>query len=181
MIFLRKRCVHVGLLPSARAVVPGGHVHRHHSQPEVATSGSLARELSLREGASRSVHAGRFIKATAGADGRLGIVALLDGARVSGKRSAEPGFEIVRSLPHGHVAAGASASSVRLRPNVAGAHRRREARVQSDRSADHSTDHRTGIEAGLPPRVGAGDGSSSLALWSVHQCRRARTTPRSIG
>jgi hypothetical protein len=34
-----------------------------------------------------------------------GIVALLDGAKVSGKRSAEPGFEIVRSLPHGHVAA----------------------------------------------------------------------------
>ena len=34
-----------------------------------------------------------------------GIVALLDGAKVSGKRSAEPGFDIVRSLPHGHVAA----------------------------------------------------------------------------
>src|SRR4029077_14341484 len=34
-----------------------------------------------------------------------GIVALLDGAKVAGKRSAEPGFEIVRSLPHGHVAA----------------------------------------------------------------------------
>ena len=34
-----------------------------------------------------------------------GIVALLDGAKVSGKRTAEPGFEIVRSLPHGHVAA----------------------------------------------------------------------------
>src|SRR4051794_18820189 len=33
------------------------------------------------------------------------IVALLDGGKVSGKRSAEPGFEIVRSLPHGHVAA----------------------------------------------------------------------------
>jgi len=33
-----------------------------------------------------------------------GIVALLDGAKVAGKRSAEPGFEIVRSLPHGHVA-----------------------------------------------------------------------------
>src|SRR4051812_37734366 len=34
-----------------------------------------------------------------------GIVGLLDGAKVSGKRSAEPGFEIVRGLPHGHVAA----------------------------------------------------------------------------
>jgi hypothetical protein len=31
--------------------------------------------------------------------------ALLDGGKVSGKRTAEPGFEIVRSLPHGHVAA----------------------------------------------------------------------------
>jgi len=34
-----------------------------------------------------------------------GIAALLDGGKVSGKRAAEPGFEIVRSLPHGHVAA----------------------------------------------------------------------------
>ena len=34
-----------------------------------------------------------------------GIVALLDGGKVSGKHEAEPGFEIVRSLPHGHVAA----------------------------------------------------------------------------
>ena len=34
-----------------------------------------------------------------------GIGALLDGGKVSGKRAAEPGFEIVRSLPHGHVAA----------------------------------------------------------------------------
>jgi len=34
-----------------------------------------------------------------------GIVALLDGGKVSGKREAEPGLEIVRSLPHGHVAA----------------------------------------------------------------------------
>src|SRR5207342_2481773 len=33
------------------------------------------------------------------------IAALLDGGKVSGKRAAEPGFEIVRSLPHGHVAA----------------------------------------------------------------------------
>ena len=28
-----------------------------------------------------------------------GIAALLDGGKVSGKRAAEPGFEIVRSLP----------------------------------------------------------------------------------
>jgi transposase len=34
-----------------------------------------------------------------------GIGALLDGGKVSGKRTAELGFEIVRSLPHGHVAA----------------------------------------------------------------------------
>src|SRR5487761_1398409 len=34
-----------------------------------------------------------------------GIAALLDGGKVSGKRAAEPDFEIVRSLPHGHVAA----------------------------------------------------------------------------
>jgi len=34
-----------------------------------------------------------------------GIAALLDGGKVAGKRAAEPGFEIVRSLPHGHVAA----------------------------------------------------------------------------
>src|SRR5436309_2730161 len=34
-----------------------------------------------------------------------GIVALLEGAKARDKRSAEPGFEIVRSLPHGHVAA----------------------------------------------------------------------------
>ena len=34
-----------------------------------------------------------------------GIAALLDGGKISGKRAAEPGFEIVRSLPHGHVAA----------------------------------------------------------------------------
>ena len=34
-----------------------------------------------------------------------GIVALLDGAKAHNKRSAEPDFEIVRSLPHGHVAA----------------------------------------------------------------------------
>ena len=34
-----------------------------------------------------------------------GIVALLDGGKVSGKREAEAGFDIVRSLPHGHVAA----------------------------------------------------------------------------
>jgi transposase len=34
-----------------------------------------------------------------------GIEALLDGGRVMGKRAAEPSFEIVRSLPHGHVAA----------------------------------------------------------------------------
>src|SRR3954451_25156613 len=34
-----------------------------------------------------------------------GIVALLDGGKVAAKRSAEPGFEIVRSLPHGHVGA----------------------------------------------------------------------------
>jgi hypothetical protein len=33
------------------------------------------------------------------------IAALLDGGKVSGKRAAEPGFEIVRSLPNGHVAA----------------------------------------------------------------------------
>jgi len=34
-----------------------------------------------------------------------GITALLAGGKVSGKRAVEPGFEIVRSLPHGHVAA----------------------------------------------------------------------------
>ena len=34
-----------------------------------------------------------------------GIGALLDGGKVSGERAAEPGFKIVRSLPHGHVAA----------------------------------------------------------------------------
>ena len=34
-----------------------------------------------------------------------GIEALLDGGKVSGKREAEPSFEIVRSLPHGHVTA----------------------------------------------------------------------------
>ena len=34
-----------------------------------------------------------------------GIAALLEGGKVSGKREAEPGFEIVRSLPHGHVSA----------------------------------------------------------------------------
>jgi len=34
-----------------------------------------------------------------------GIAGLLDGGKVAGKRAAEPGFEIVRSLPHGHVAA----------------------------------------------------------------------------
>jgi hypothetical protein len=34
-----------------------------------------------------------------------GIAALLAGGKVSGKRAAEPGFEIVRSLPHGHVVA----------------------------------------------------------------------------
>src|SRR4051794_35554495 len=33
------------------------------------------------------------------------IEGLLDGGRVMGKRAAEPSFEIVRSLPHGHVAA----------------------------------------------------------------------------
>ena len=32
-----------------------------------------------------------------------GIAALLEGGRIAGKREAEPGFEIVRSLPHGHV------------------------------------------------------------------------------
>jgi Transposase DDE domain len=34
-----------------------------------------------------------------------GIAALIDGAKVTGRREAEPAFEIVRSLPHGHVAA----------------------------------------------------------------------------
>src|ERR1700694_3930393 len=34
-----------------------------------------------------------------------GIAALLDGGKIAGKREIEPGFEIVRSLPHGHVSA----------------------------------------------------------------------------
>ena len=34
-----------------------------------------------------------------------GIAALIDGAKVTGRREAEPAFEIVRSLPHGHVSA----------------------------------------------------------------------------
>jgi hypothetical protein len=34
-----------------------------------------------------------------------GIVALLDDGRALGNRASEPGFEIVRSLPHGHVVA----------------------------------------------------------------------------
>jgi hypothetical protein len=34
-----------------------------------------------------------------------GIAALIDGAKVTGRREAEPAFEIVRGLPHGHVAA----------------------------------------------------------------------------
>jgi len=34
-----------------------------------------------------------------------GIAALIDGGKVTGKREAEPGFQIVRGLPHGHVSA----------------------------------------------------------------------------
>ena len=32
-----------------------------------------------------------------------GIAALIGGAKAAGKREAEPAFEIVRSLAHGHV------------------------------------------------------------------------------
>src|SRR6478672_4324362 len=62
-----------------------------------------------------------------------GIAALLDGGKVSGKRAAEPGFEIVRSLPHGHVACGEGrVRQARARTNVAGPLWRRQARAQSD-------------------------------------------------
>ena len=61
----------------------------------------LTRELS-RGWACQEAHAGEFVEATASLID--GIVALR-GGKVLGKREAEPGFEIVRSLPHGHVAA----------------------------------------------------------------------------
>ena len=60
-----------------------------------------------------------------------GIAALLDGGKVSGKRAAEPGFEIVRSLPHGHVAAvQAMIRKLGLERTLAGRHWRRQAAVE---------------------------------------------------
>ena len=107
---------------------PGGHVHRHHPNRKLPPA-VLLRE-SYREG-------GRVKKRTLANLSKLpqaliaGIAALLDGGMVSGKRAAEPGFEIVRSLPHGHVAAvQAMIRKLGLERTLAGRHWRRQAAVE---------------------------------------------------
>ena len=112
-----------------------------------------------------------------------GIAALLDGGKVSGKRAAEPGFEIVRSLPHGHVAA------VQAMIRKLGLERTLQGGTGVDKRV------RNLIEAMIIQRIIApGSSSPSTAPWRrrrqppVWRCRSvslmspsARYTPRSTG
>ena len=103
-MFLGNHCVHVALL---RLAANSNSWRPCSSTPFRTGNGRpavLLRE-SYREG-------GRVKKRTLANLSKLpqaliaGIAALPEcGGKVSGKRAAEPGFEIVRSLPHGHVAA----------------------------------------------------------------------------
>src|SRR4051795_8952190 len=90
-----------------------------------------------------------------------GIVALLDGGKVAAKRSAEPGFEIVRSLPHEHVAA------VQAMIGKLGLDRILQGRTGVEKRVCHL------IEALIIQRIIAPDRSSpSTARW-----RRRRQPP----
>ena len=89
-----------------------------------------------------------------------GIAALLDGGKVSGKRAAEPGFEIVRSLPHGHVAA------VQAMIGKLGLERTLQGSTGVDKRVRNLIEAMIiqriiapGSKARLPPRPGAGDGN----------------------
>ena len=176
MIFLRKSCVHVRLLPLAT------------NSDSWRTCSSTPSRTGSRH--RRSSCARAIVRAAGSRNARWPIyrsyrTALIDGIRAPRWRQgtpetrAEPGFKIVRSLAHGHVAAVRGMIRKLGLDRMLQGRTRREARVPSDRSHDHSTDHCAGIEARLPPSVGAGDGNIQPGtVGRPHRCRRARSVRR---
>ena len=112
-----------------------------------------------------------------------GIVALLDGAKVAGKRSAEPGFEIVRSLPHGHVAA------VQAMIRKLGLDRMLQGRTGVEKRVCHLIEAliiqriiAPGSKLAFHRALAPATATSSLALSvGLIDAPNAKSTPRSIG